>query len=461
MEVGMTMRLAVLVAAQIVFFGAACASASAEDVPRSLQVIGGVEKVCQLTGETDWQTGRPTAAKTWSNFGLDATDLGYPVEHSGKLILMFGDSRPPRRPAEAIEDAFPGDAVGVVARREAPSDDGKCLELQIHDEPGPAKLFASATVTGPQKMNQGFFNVPSGGVSVGGRLYAFFWTDHCALPQPLGPSPEDPLARPAPDGECPESEDRSSIGRSVMAQSEDDARTFSHVTAMPPGFVCATAIEAEAVPEEQGSRIFIFAAPRYRASVPYLAEATPETFSDPKSWRFFVGRDPEGRPKWAPYQEWAVAGSADPAPSRWRPPGTPEIFSDDAGSEACVGEFSITFNRPLGSWLMLYNCRSEIEARVAPAPWGPWSAPIGILGPADGVECRLLMSPGGCEDHRDFWPGRRQNGRFVAGGFYAPLVLDRYTEPGRASGSAVVYWLVSTWNPYEVSVMRTTLQVTR
>jgi hypothetical protein len=454
----MTMRFAVIVATQIALLGGPF---SAEEAP-PLRLIGGVEKVCQLTGETDWQTGRPTAAKTLSNFGLDATDLGYPIEHMGKLILMFGDSWPPRRLAKAIDDSFPGDAVGVVSRREAPSDDGKCLELEIQDEPGPAKLFAPATVTGPHQVHQGFFNVPSGGISVGGRLYAFFWTDHCSLPQPLDASPEDPLARPAANGECPESEALNSIGKSVMAQSEDDARTFSHVTAMPPGFVYAIAVDTElepGLPDEQRSPIFIFGAPRYRASVPYLAEATPETFSDPKSWRYFIGRDVDGRPKWAPYQEWAVAGSAaDPAPSGWRPPGTPEIFSDDSGSEACVGELSITFNRPLGSWLMLYNCRGEIEARVAPAPWGPWSAPTGIIRPADGVECRFLMSPGGCGDRRDFWTGG-QNGRFVGGGFYAPFVLDRYTEPGPGpSRSAVIYWLVSTWNPYEVSVMRTTLQ---
>jgi hypothetical protein len=36
---------------------------------------------CQLTGDVDWETGQPTAARTLANFGLDAVDLGYPVEH--------------------------------------------------------------------------------------------------------------------------------------------------------------------------------------------------------------------------------------------------------------------------------------------------------------------------------------------------------------------------------------------
>jgi hypothetical protein len=28
-------------------------------------------------------------------------------------------------------------------------------------------------------VKQGYFNVPSGGVSSGGKLHAFFWTNHC------------------------------------------------------------------------------------------------------------------------------------------------------------------------------------------------------------------------------------------------------------------------------------------
>ena len=75
--------------------------------------------------------------------------------------------------------------------------------------------------------------------------------------------------------------------------------------------------------------------------------------------------------------------------------------------------------------------------------------------------CRLVMTPEGCGNRRDFWPGRHENGKLVAGGFYAPYVLNRYTGaavdngPGRRS---TIYWVVSSWNPYEVSVMRTTLQ---
>jgi hypothetical protein len=84
--------------------------------------------------------------------------------------------------------------------------------------------------------------------------------------------------------------------------------------------------------------------------------------------------------------------------------------------------------------------------------------PTEILGKGDGVGCLLVMIPEGCGNRRDFWPGRQQNGKL--GGFYAFFVLDRYTTAAGGSGPdrrSTIYWLVSTWNPYEVTVMRTTI----
>ncbi len=125
-----------------------------------------------------------------------------------------------------------------------------------------------------------------------------------------------------------------------------------------------------------------------------------------------------------------------------------------------VGELSVTWNRQLRLWLMVYGGPGGMLARVAPAPWGPWSDATSLLGHEDQLACQLLMGPGGCGKRRDYWPTEHKHGHFVAGGLYAPLVLERYTRPGPASAggsSATIYWLVSTWNPYQVSVVRTTV----
>lgn len=155
--------------------------------PPSAPRVTDTERVCQSTGDVDWETGRPTAAQTLKNFGLDAADLGYPVEHDGKLVLLFGDSWPAGHGAGPAGELPPDDAVGVTLRRDPPTPQA-CLDLVVHSRVEAGKRrFDPAAIRGSLKLRQGYFNVPSGGVSVAGSLYAFFRTDHCSAPNPLGP----------------------------------------------------------------------------------------------------------------------------------------------------------------------------------------------------------------------------------------------------------------------------------
>lgn len=427
--------------------------------PPALALLGKSEKICQLDGEKDWASGAYTAARTMMNAGLDAADLGYPVEHNGKLLFFFGDSWPPKHPGGAAGEVPPDDAVGVTTRTRTPDSSG-CVGLKI--QTSAPKTFARATVTGPISIHQGFFNVPSGAVDVAGKLYAFFWTNHCDQPSKLMPSPSAPLAPPTASAACPESAQRNSIGQSVLARSHDDGLTFtvptakSKVVSMPIGFVYTTAIDAmtiPGVPAKQRLGVFILGVPRYRASVPYLAFVPEKSFADPSTWKFFSGRS-HGKPKWVSADAWAKNSGAT-----WAPPGHAELFAPGSNVERCIGEFSITWNAPLQSWLLLYNCGGTIEARIASAPWGPWSAPSGLIAAGSSLYCTLIMGPTGCGAQRNFWP-KTKLGKFVPGGFYAPFVLDRYTldaSAGRTTRAATIFWVVSTWNPYEVIVMRTTL----
>jgi hypothetical protein len=316
-------------------------------------------------------------------------------------------------------------------------------------------------------VKQGFFNVPSGGVTAAGHLFAFFWTDHCSEPTSLRPLPGNPLARPpAVHGhDCPETDARNSIGRGVLARSDDDGNTFSHVVPMPTGFVYSTAINTNLqtdLPPDQKLGVFIFSTPRYRVSVPYLAYAPVESLENPATWRFFTGRTAEGKPIWVTHDEWqrSPAGRGS-QPGGWRPPEGAELYTPRLDAERCVGEVSVTWNVPLHKWLMLYNCDfGGIKSRIAPAPWGPWSAPTQMFSPEDKLGCHLVMREDGCGNRRNYWP-KHKDGKFEGGGLYAPFVLNRYTTPAGGDGPgrrATIYWVVSSWNPYEVSVIRTTLQ---
>jgi hypothetical protein len=488
-EVQMTFERWAVTLAAAVLIGSPHARTEEPGTPARLTRLGASEKICQLTGDVDWETGRPTAARTFAKAGLDAADLGSPVEHAGKLILLFGDSWPPPHGGGAAGEVPPDDAVAVTVRRAPPAqDDGRCLDLAVHHQPSappergraggrvrqaaPRPRFTPTTVVGPTAVKQGFFNVPEGGVSVGGALFAFFWTDHCSDPNRLEPLTRNPLRLPAVERghDCPETDRRNSIGRSVLARSDDEGRTFRSVVPMPMGFVYGTAVNAELLPElpaEQRLGVFIFAAPRYRASAPYLAYAPVRAFADPASWRFFVGRGANGQPQWVSHDAWVHAGSGSPPdaarPDLWNPPGEPELLAPGPAGERSVGEFSVTWNRPLGVWLMVHGAVQGIVVRAARAPWGPWSEPTTILGHQERLGCRLVMTENGCGGRRDYWPGRRKDGKFVGGGLYAPYVLDRYTTATGGQGAghgSTIYWVVSTWNPYAVILMRTTLEST-
>ena len=120
-----------------------------------------------------------------------------------------------------------------------------------------------------------------------------------------------------------------------------------------------------------------------------------------------------------------------------------------------IGELSVTWNAPLGVWLLLYNAGTPrgINARVAQHPWGPWSDSVvvfdpGWAGTGYGEFMHVRDAPDGLSD-----PGREDEW----GGEYGPYVIDRYTRalPG---SQAAVYFTMSTWNPYNVMEMAMILQ---
>lgn len=296
---------------------AAAATLSDKAAAATLSLVGSSTKVCQLIGETDWASGQPTAAQTLSNFGLDAVDLGFPVDSGrGPLYLLFGDAIPDGHPPGSIPTVPPDDALGFTTRTAVP-DSTTCLDLQLAISA--PKTFAHPTVHPP--IQQGTFNVPTGGVFLNDALYAFFWTDHCLHPGILAPEPNAPLTLPPPIADCPQTPDSNSVGRGVLATATqadpvDFYQSFQRVprsefpkqlATMPNGFVYVTAATRETeirpLPHQRQPGIPVFGVARYRASIPYLAIAPRGTFDDPDTWSFFAGYV-GGHPYWVTRQQW-------------------------------------------------------------------------------------------------------------------------------------------------------------
>ena len=355
-------------------------------------MTGTTRKISQLIGDYDRHQQAPTLNQTRTRYGLALTDLGVPFHHNGRTYIAFGDvpGGGDRDPLAYTTDTTPEDdlALNFVA-------DGAA--------------YRPITIPG---ITQRAFEVPLDGVSLSNRMYLYHSTDHSAA---------------------------LTMGRSVLAVSEDDGRTFRllynfsrrhfinvSVVDVPlqawPGFPVAT-----------GDGLAIFGSGRYRESNVRLAFQPAPAIEDPAAIRYFAGLDAYGTPTWSSNEFDAIS-----------------LFE-----QPCVGEFSVTYNPFLRKWLMLYNCGTPrgVNFRTADQPWGPWSDPQVLFEPwADGGYCEFMHTSWtfqNCESVHD--PGRENDW----GGEYGPYMFDDLATG--TNGRTTIYFTLSTWNPYTVVLMKSEL----
>lgn len=367
-------------------------------------VPGSSQKVCQLTGQRDRERQQPTPNRTEARFGLVGTDLGFSFEHEGRLYFLFGDTFPTTTHASYRPEG--GDAIAWT--NDATPDDG----LTLHFITAPDGHYLSPRVPG---IDLGWSRVPVGGFSLAGNMYVIFVTDYS---------------------------EETRAGRSVMARSRDDGRSFEHLydIARNKFYNISPAVVNNAdwpgLPAAAGQGVLMWGSGKYRQSDPYLAYVAGRSVEDRPAWRFFAGTGAGNAPQWS-------ARLADAVP----------LFSHPV-----IGELSVTWNRFLRKWLMLYNSSDPrgVNFRVADRPWGPWSQTGVLFHPnADNGYCHFIhrawtehFPP--CDHVHD--PGKEA----VWGGDYGPYLIQRYTQ-GDSSGTTI-YWVMSTWNPYNVVLMRSRLR---
>jgi hypothetical protein len=278
------------------------------------------------------------------------------------------------------------------------TDPGNCLKLDVvKDADGGYRPLTVAGVSG------GEFSVPTGGFSAGGRMYAVVTTDRT---------------------------DEMVMGRSVLARSDNGGRDFTPLYDMSTRHFINVAFAKD------GGKVLAFGSGNYRQSDVRLAVMDEDKVGDKAAIRYFAGTDAKGQPTWS-------ADEADAAPML---------------DQACVGELSVAWNADLNKWVMMYNCgapRSQILVRTAHAAWGPWSAPQVVFdAERDNGLCRFMHDPQGKCGDRLTDPHSPQ----TAGDPYAPYMITRFAE-GVAGEHADIYFLMSTWNPYNVVLMKARLKL--
>ena len=359
------------------------------------------QKVCQLTGDIDQQTRHATLNQTETRYQVGGTDLGYPFTHDGRLYFAFGDT------------SGPGDSLAFTRD----TDPEACLHLTFVAD---GNHFRPISAPG---LSLGFFEVPTTGFSAQGAMYVFVWTDHRDLFNGSFTNP---------------------IGHAALLRSDDNGRNFRLIwdhLGDQLVYLSAAVVNNADIPglgQGSGKSLLIWGSGKfYRQSNPHFAFVPLGQVEDKSAIRYFNGLDASGSPVWG----------SQPDPN----PDIGKLFD-----QACVGELSATWNRNLQRWLMTYNCDApgggNVLARAAQTPWGPWSAPAILFNPdADAGYCHFIHGPGECGPPAD----PNSPGKNGPGGIYAPYIVPSLMRGG--AQTTTVYYVMSTWNPYQVSLMRTTL----
>ena len=298
----MTFQFLAVLATQLVLAGAPAANAGATGAPAPVARLGSSEKICQLTGDTDWETGQPTAARTLHNFGLRGVDLGFPVEYARqahtyvrRYLSLQARGRPRRRnsarrrgrrgrPPRAADQRrqVPGAANSSKARRNR----GVCCRHHNGADPDQAGLLQRAL----RRRQRGGQPVR---ILLHQPLHA---CRRASSPLPTTRSPARRRARPA--------------RRTTIAAASEEASWRAPMMRVEPSAASCRCRPASSIPSPstparnpicRKNSVWEFwssGSPRYRAGIPYLAQAPAESFADPATWRFFTGRAADGRPKW-------------------------------------------------------------------------------------------------------------------------------------------------------------------
>jgi hypothetical protein len=363
---------------------------------------GSTVKVEQLLGEEDKEKHQPTPSLTWTRYGIQGTDLGNSFDHNGRVYFLFGDT------VGRLDHA-----LDTIATTDA-TDPEQGVRLDF--------LMAGRDylTIQPPGISMGPFEVPVAGISFGSQMYVAVSTDH------------------AQD----RSTDRSVLTRFTLPATFQPLRTISQ---LPAGRFVKMSLHTQPGPiagmPSGGPFVLVWGTGVYRQSDAYLSIVPVAQFETGNGTMYFMGTDAAGAPSWSANESEAKA----------------------IVQNGTMGDLSVTWCKDLGLWLMTYDRRAPtrgIAFSYSRTPWGPWSEPQILFNGANDGMGKFIHNPNGNPPDGLAGPviGKGQmDPDAVRGGAYAPYVVERWTK---LSGSELnVYYVLSTWNPYVVVLMKSRLKV--
>lgn len=359
-------------------------------------------KISQLTGDYDKHLNQETLSQTQSRYKIDGIDLGVPFEDGNTTWLLFGDTW---GPIGGLRDA-----IGYTTDKTP--EDGLKIDF-VADADG---VYKPINIPG---INQGGFEVPNEGIVLNNEFFVWHTTDH----------------KPGVV----------TMGRNVLAHATRENAlkgeyeflyNFSTSKFINVSVVKVLNSEWNLLPENEGEGLIIFGSGKYRESLVYLAYQPASKIKSKSAIRYFAGVK-DGKPLWNEKE-------SDAQP----------IYSMN---HAGVGELSASYNTFIKRWILMYNHGEPrgINLRTASYPWGPWSDAQVVFRPwEDQGYCHFIHTNwqhSKCDNVHN--PGRENEW----GGEYAPYQFEHFAIGDEQS--TTIYFTMSTWNPYEVVLMKASLRL--
>jgi hypothetical protein len=315
----------------------------------------------------------------------------------------------------------------ITVTNPADDDFGAFAPLAVHD------------VSLPQ------FNVPTGVFEWDGRVYVFVTTDYQSDADPMRRSVLGSAVNPA--NEFVNHGNIDVEGAPGVGAPDYDFR-FINISPWVIANDDWSGLPDNALPGQYG--VLLCGSGKYRASSPYLAYVPIEQVTSPRTgWRYFsrTVTDINGNP-WS-----ADLTEASP------------LFNDPV-----IGELSLSYHPDLQKWLLLYNNNNppggdKIVIRSATVPWRQWSGPDPhnpsdsypdpcVLFPLADGQGKFIHKSG--EDDLDLLPPAKPG---KDGGVYGPYLVSRWNRWDRIAQREQVYFVMSTWVPYQPQLMRAQLDL--
>lgn len=393
----------------------------------SFELIG-TTKLSQLLGDQDKQLKKPTMGQTHAKFGVLGADLGYAFEDGKRTVFLFGDTigTDGQNGSDAIgftDDANPEDGVALQFYARP---DGKYLPFRPSDEGGKEQRLEG-------------FEVPVAGIRIIGETYIAFKDNHAGDAEG---AKDDDLPGAAP----PSATDVTKLAK--LDGTTGKAQSLCELSRQPDGkfqkIALNHALSDDGLPDG-GPWVFMHGTGRHRASHAFLAILPLGSFAACKGSRYWV-KLAGGASVWSDKEAEAAA-----------------VFTDGGAPEGTMGELSITYAAPIQRWIATYDAKDEhrkVFFRHAREPWGPWSDPIVIFDPKTAGFGAFIHDPSRPADDGQAGPmiGKHKlRPEKARGTVYAPFVVERWTQ---VEGDTLkLYFVLSTWNPYTVVLMRSDLKM--